>query len=140
MYNADRDDYEEIIAARQRKESRIKELERNRFGLTHKEVGAQVLAAWNFPDIYVDASREHGMLNITSEHRTFIILISIADMLSDLLISGELLPEKQETLNQFMRYAGISDDMTGYFTEKFVPRLREDPLFKETQSMFQFSY
>ncbi len=132
MYHADPQNYQVIFENR--------ETEKEYFDVTHKEVGEKALSRWNFPQVFIDTAKEHGMVNITSEHRSFILAVSIADILADSLVFGSVSPAKQELLEKFMEHTGISENEIEYFKTEFREKLTEDPLFKECQHLFQFSY
>ncbi len=62
-------------------------MERESFGMTHAEAGAQALALWHFPDQLVEAIRSH--------HDA----VSSASLLTQAVILGEALAERAEPLH-----------------------------------------
>jgi putative nucleotidyltransferase with HDIG domain len=140
MYHADPQNYQVIFENRETAGSLMREMEKEYFDVTHKEIGEKVLSRWNFPQVFIDTAKEHGMVNITSEHRTFILAVSIADILADSLVFGSVAPAKQELLENFMQYTDLAEKEIEYFKTEFREKLTEDPLFKECQHLFQFSY
>ena len=140
MFHAAQTEYQELLDERDRGHGVLIDLEKNRFGASHKEVGSHVLAQWNFPDLYIHTAGEHGVVNIKSEHRDFILYISIADLLADDLIYSALNEARERQLEHYLKLTGISADVRHYMTETFIPAMKEDPLFRECESMFHFSY
>lgn len=140
MFHADPEKYQIILDNRQESRNRTKDLEEQYFMTTHKEIGEMVLSKWNFPQLYIDTSREHGLVNITSEYRQFILTVSVADILSDYLVFGGVPPAKQELLQKFSDYINLSEHEIEYFKTEFIGKLQEEPLFKECQTLFHFSF
>lgn len=139
MFHARQEDYLQVVEERAKNKGNLKDLEQRLLGATHKEVGAEVLAAWNFPDMYVDAAREHGMANITSEHRTLIITVSIADILALRVVHGGCTEEKEELLSRLLLYLSIPPGKTDFYTGDFIEKLLKDPIFVECQNLFNIS-
>lgn len=140
MYHADPQNYQVIYNNRETGGGAMRDMEKEYFGVTHKEVGERALSRWNFPPLFIDTAREHGLVNVTSEHRQFILAVSIADILSDYLVFGGVSQLKQDLLKKFMEYTGLPEKEIDYFKTKFRVKLADDPLFKECQHLFQFSY
>ncbi len=139
MFHARQEEYLQVVEERAKNRGNLKDLEQRLLGATHKEVGAEVLAAWNFPHMYVDAAREHGMANITSEYRTLIITVSIADILAVRVVHGGGNEEKEELISRLLLYLSIPPERTGYYTGDFIEKLLKDPLFVECQNLFHIS-
>ena len=140
MFHVEPEEYQELLKAREQTGAQTKFLEQERFGTNHKQIGASVLAKWSFPDIFVDTAKEHGMINITSEHRTLIICISLADIIADMISHEELPERKQKLLDEYKKLSGIPEERLVYYTSQFVEKVSEDPLFKECQNLFHFTY
>ena len=81
LHGSDPGLYETILSSAIETQGRISDLEQHAFGTTHRDVGGEILKSWSFPDIYVDAAREHALDNITSPHKQLIIYVSLADFL-----------------------------------------------------------
>ncbi len=140
LFHVQTEEYEKLLAKKEETGETSSFLEKEFFGASHKEVGASILHNWNFPAIYVDTAREHGMENITSEHRSLILCVSIADTISD-IISWEKIPDRKETLfNRLLTLAGINHNRIEYYNTEFIDQLVADPLFKECQDLFNFTY
>ncbi|MBA7638673.1 hypothetical protein ES703_46329 [subsurface metagenome] len=88
------------------------------------------------PKLFVDVAEEHGSLNITSSYKTLIIFISLADILADLLVLGELTPYLDELLSKLFQHSGLKESDMAYYRENFMEDLKSDTLFQECQSMF----
>ena len=140
MFHGEPKEYQELLTVREQTGAQTTFLEQERFGTDHKQIGATVLEKWSFPDIFVDTAKEHGMVNITSEHRTLIICISLADIIADMLSRGDLSERKQKSLDEYKKLSGIPEERLIYYTNQFVEKVSEDPLFKECQNLFHFTY
>lgn len=140
MFHADSENYRLLLEDRERSGERTQELEKKYFGITHKEIGEKALSRWNFPQIFIDVAREHGVVNITSEHRRFILFVSLADILADYLVFGELPETKLTLLETFTGYTELREEELNFFKTEFIHKLAEDPLFNECQNLFNFSY
>lgn len=140
LYHVQTEQYQALLQQRAQTGESSSTLEKEYFGANHKEVGASILHGWNFPDIYVDTAREHGMENITSEHRSLILCVSIADIIADKISAPEVPERKAKTLERFLSLAGVHNDRLEYYNTTFIDQLIADPLFQECQDMFNFSY
>jgi len=77
--------------------------EREVFGTDHHELGAELLRHWSFPTIYVDTAMEHDTANITSPHKTVIILVTVSNILVDRAVTGRTPLKRQELFFGFPR-------------------------------------
>ena len=136
FFNADQAAYQEILKLARSGPERIEDLEKHNFNIDHKELGAAILQKWNLPKLFVDVAEEHGSLNITSSYKTLIIFISLADILADLLVLGELTPYLDELLSKLFQHSGLKESDMAYYRENFMEDLKSDTLFQECQSMF----
>ena len=136
FFNADQSKYQEILELSGSGREGLEDLEQDSFGMNHKELGATVLQKWNLPELYVDIAREHESLNITSSHKMLIIMISIADILAELLLAGEIEQAKNELLSKLFQYTNLKESDRDYYKKDFMEDLMEDPLFQECQNLF----
>lgn len=139
LFNTDPGAYEELVTRRETEHVRMRALERERFGLTHTEVGAEVLTRWNFPALFIDVARYHGGEVVTSPYQLLIAAVSAADILSNEFEGFPLPPEKEETLLLLARKAEFSEDKLRSLRESFVQGLDDDPLYGECKAMFRIS-
>jgi putative nucleotidyltransferase with HDIG domain len=137
LFNADKDNYRQIIESAASTPSSLEELELERFGCDHRELGASILKKWNFPDVYVDIAREHESLNITSRYKSVIIVVSVADILTQILGFSPNRGDGEDLLGKFVAYTTLSEQDVDYYKNSFVADLKEDPLFQECQNLFQ---
>lgn len=140
IYYVDQEQFQAILDERNSTGIGTKLLEEEHFGITHKDLGARALTKWNFPQIYIDVAKEHGSLNITSEHRELIVVISIADILADRLAFGDIPESKKELLDKFTNIVNLSEKDLEYYTSDYVQKIAADPLFVECQNLFHFTY
>jgi putative nucleotidyltransferase with HDIG domain len=139
FYNARGEDYEELIR-RVTSESRIPEdVERAELGVDHRALGASVLAKWFFPDVYVDAAREHASRNITSRHKTLILIVSIAELLAQRMGHGASRPDRDELIAALLPHLGQDEEQIRRFEEKFPEEVREDSLYQQCYDLFGIS-
>lgn len=134
LFISNEDRYNEILQLLE--EDSLSKLEDRYFHTTHKDVGAIVLEKWNFPAIYIDIAKEHGMLNISSQNKTFIILVSIADLLCEKLLNENFKQSDQEILDTLVKYTSLSEKNINEYETSFLKSIEEDPFFKECKSLF----
>lgn len=110
--------------------------ERRIFGADHKEIGEAILEEWNFPGIYVDTAREHNSLNITSQHKTIILIVSAADLMSGHYTDSPLSEINDEMLDAFFMRINLKPDDKEFYLSDFPKQLAETPMFRECSSLF----
>lgn len=77
-----RDEYLDLVDACNNQPARpVHELERERFGITHAELGAWLLKAWHLPDEVVTAIREHHNPGYNASHAEHVRLMLVTDRL-----------------------------------------------------------
>jgi len=106
------------------------------FGFDHRHVGSEVLRSWHFPLVYRAVVEEHNSLNITSEHKFLILLISAADSLS--MEWNCLRSEKNKSAERsgsFLSALGLSEDVAGIGERVFARILEDAPWFEEILSL-----
>ncbi|MDC7125754.1 MAG: HDOD domain-containing protein [Spirochaetales bacterium] len=127
LFNADPDLYLSLSS---------EEEETDAFGTDHKEVGEMVLNEWDFPSILVDTAREHGSLNITSPHKTIILIVSAADLIAK-YYSDELETDLDDTMfDAFLMRINLTEKDKDFYLNDFHDKLIEEPMFKECSSLF----
>lgn len=136
FFNADQPRYTELVRRALEEGLKIEELEEAAFGADHRQVGASVLENWNFPPRYVDIAREHTSPNITSEHKMLIIILSLADLLTEILGFGYGTPDREELLAGFLPHTSLGEEDIAYYRSGFMYDLKKDPLFQECQTLF----
>lgn len=139
FFNADQARYTGLMKQALAEPVKIEELEEAAFGADHRQVGASVLESWNFPSRYVDIAREHTSPNITSQHKTLIIILSLADLLTEILGFGFGTPEKEELLAGFLPHTRLGEEDIAYYKSGFLEDLKKDSLFQECQALFGIS-
>ncbi|MBI9106252.1 MAG: HDOD domain-containing protein [Spirochaetales bacterium] len=110
--------------------------ERKFFEADHREIGEAILDSWNFPPIYVDTAREHSSLNITSQFKTVILIISAADLLSGHFSDSTLAEIDDEKLNAFLMRINLKPTDKDFYINDFYSQLSKMPLFQECSSLF----
>ena len=65
FFNADQARYEQLIDSLATNQAKITDLEREAYGVDHRDLGASILQKWFFPNIFVDIAKEHISPNIT---------------------------------------------------------------------------
>lgn len=127
MYQADAELY---IA------TRGEEDERKLFEGDHREIGEAILTKWNFPPVYVDTAREHSSLNVTSQYKTIILIVSAADLMSGYFSDSELAETDDQKLEAFLLRINLKPEDKDFYINDFYPQLSETPLFQECSSLF----
>ncbi|MBI9102864.1 MAG: HDOD domain-containing protein [Spirochaetales bacterium] len=125
--------YEQVHAGKER----TIEIERRILGTDHKEVGGEILSYWNFPVFFSDSAREHGSLNIISPHKSMILLITAADIISTYLLSGKNSNYQKQILETIPKYTTLTLEKLSYYQEEYMSILEKAPLFIECRSIFQ---
>ena len=113
--------------------------EKRMFGADHKEVGELILNSWDFPSVYVDTAREHSSLNITSSHKTIILIVSAADLLAGNYSESRLAETDDRKLDAFLMRINMTQEDKTFYLEKFYNELCSQPMFNECSSLFGLS-
>jgi len=113
--------------------------EKDKYGVSHKDVGAHILKSWNFPNIFVDAASEHGSLNVTSPYKVVIMGISTADLISTKLDATEGSSILDQQIQGFLPHIGLKESDVAYYKESFLDSMKDDPLFQECQNLFSLT-
>jgi HD-like signal output (HDOD) protein len=114
----------------------LETIEEQMFGVTHRQIGGALLKKWNFPVPFVDVALEHETLNISSAHKGFVILVSTACILGEMLESGSLPPLKEDLFQQLLPYTCLSAAEVPGLAAAYAAELRRDRLFQEYQVLF----
>ena len=136
LFNAEPDKYMLVMEKSKQNSNWIEVYEEESFGFNHRQIGAELLRKWNFPDAFIDVALEHDSLNITSPHKNLIIFITIANLISEKMGFGSFSPAKDELLNTLMLHTALTKDDLEYFKSNFLENLKKDPLFTECQDLF----
>ncbi len=136
FYNTDESRYLEILQEVMYGDSPIDLLERDAFGVDHRELGASVFHSWFFPQMFVDIAREHGSLNIVSPHKQIILIVSMADMITDLLGLG-IGSGNEEKLAEYTPHSPVGAEDVQYYMSKYLDDMQADPLLQQCQELFQ---
>ncbi len=126
--------YDTLIADVLAKGLRISEKETELYGTNHKEVGYTVLSGWNFPAIYSDAARQHGDLNITSEQKQAIVLVSVASFIAS---NWFYYPERLKPaslIQPFLSFLGMSSTSLEAYQVEYRELIQKDKLYVECQN------
>jgi putative nucleotidyltransferase with HDIG domain len=110
--------------------------EEKAFGVHHRTVGGALLARWSFPQVYVDAAREHESDSVSSPHRSLVLCVSVADLLSEKLRVTTLGTGKETLLRELAARAGLHAADLEYYRTRFSIDLDKDPLFRESRTLF----
>lgn len=137
LYNTDPAGYERILKRRQEENLRIRTLEQEYFGTTHTEVGAKVLTRWNFPPLFVEVALLHGRDVVTSANRKWIAIVSMSDILANEFEGFPLPTEKESVLNELTQAIALRSEELSSFRKDFLKTLKEDPLYREGEQLFQ---
>ncbi|MBN2618519.1 MAG: HDOD domain-containing protein [Spirochaetales bacterium] len=115
--------------------SNIDNAELTAFGIDHKILGSNILKEWSFPDIFIDCTREYGSNNILSRFKREIIIITLGDLMSKEVISGEEIFNSNFDKTHWLDYLGIT--LKGFNEEKqiIINRVENNSSYKEFKSL-----
>jgi len=136
LFKADPEKYIQAVEKSEKNKSWIEDFEQQLFGTNHREIGAALFKKWNFPETFIDVALEHDSLNITSPHKTLIIFITIAGLITEKLGFGVYSPAKDELLHTLLLHTPFSYKDIEYYEKHFLENLKKDPLFHECQDLF----
>jgi len=139
FFNSDQEKYQSIAAEAENSVLDLEKLEKEAYGMDHKELGASILKGWNFPDLYVDVARENESENITSVHKALIIIVSVASLLVDIHILKKFSPARQNLLTNLFRHTSLKESDLDYYQHNFIADLKKDSMFQECQALFGIS-
>ncbi len=105
-------------------------LEEKHFSYNHQEAGKYVLEKWNFPDELIDCAEQHHSRNITSKHKSMVIIVGLANLYSKALM-GETIGAEETALKEFYgKSLNITPEEDAYYMTDFLKDLEEDELYK----------
>ena len=136
FYNADREQYQPAVTALLEGKTPVEGIEDRIYGADHREIGSSLLSKWSFPEVFVDTAREHQSLNITSAHKASIIIVSIGDLVAEIIRVGGIDPASEQLLLELLARADLSQNDLEYYKTSFMTDLSEDLLFLECRSLF----
>jgi putative nucleotidyltransferase with HDIG domain len=136
FHNADKERYQPVVAVLIEGKSAVEKMEEEIYGVNHRDIGASLLKQWSFPDLYVDSTREHQSLNITSPHKATIFIASTADLVGDLIRVGSLDAENDQLLAELIQRTELTEDDLQYYKSSFMADMKKDLLFLECRSLF----
>jgi len=148
FYNTDSERYDEILTRSTAQVEATTEtpasspnkpgllgLEKEAFGVDHRELGASVFESWYFPQSFVDIAREHGSRNIVSSHKQVILVVSLADIVADLLGLG-FGQANEAKLAELLPASPASESDIAYYRENYLTDIRNDALFLQCKELF----
>jgi putative nucleotidyltransferase with HDIG domain len=136
LFNMDKKKYEEVAALEKKGDDFVEMYEENAFGFNHRQVGADIFKKWTFPEVYTDIVQEHDSLNITSVHKTIILYVTVANLITCNAGYGTFNKKKEELLAKLAPHVSVSEDDIQIYKEHVMEILKDDPLFMECQAMF----
>jgi len=136
LFNASPEEYAKALEAERLGALLLETIEEQMFGTTHKEIGGALLGKWNFPQLYADVALEHESLNVTSPHKSLVILVSVACILSEKVEGDAVPPLKQELLAQLLPYTCVPAAEAEALASGFAAEISRDPLYREYRNMF----
>ena len=139
LYASDPARYEGIIARSRGERRLLRDVEAETLGTDHQQLGAAILDQWSFPPVYVDTAAEHDSVNITSPHKSIIIMVSVANCTADLATGEERIPQRVELLSRLVPYSCLKQEDVDAFVKDLPGALRRDPLFAECLGLYGVS-
>jgi putative nucleotidyltransferase with HDIG domain len=139
LYLADPERYGSLMRGDTRRGESFRRLERETFGTDHHELAAALFEEWRFPSLYVDTAREHNTANITSPHKTLIVFVTVADILTEQAVTGRSDADRQELLHKLLPHTCLTVPDAAAYTTGLAESLSDDPLFAECLQMYGFT-
>ena len=136
LFNASPEQYAQAMEAEKLGALSLETIEEHMFGANHREIGGALLKKWNFPQLYVDVALEHESLNITSPHKSVVILVSVACLLSEKIDGADINPLKQDLLSKLLPYTCLTLADAETLGSGYGEELSRDPLYREYQTLF----
>lgn len=94
----------------------IEELEEHYFNTNHKELGAEILKEWSFPQLFIDCTKEYGLSNIVSQYKKEVIIITLADIITKEVLTGQDILINLPDDNRWIEFLGFT--LEGFLKEK----------------------
>ncbi|MQY76409.1 MAG: HDOD domain-containing protein [Spirochaeta sp.] len=136
FFNSDQEKYQSVAAEAESSGVELEKLEKEAYGMDHKELGGSILKGWNFPDLYVDIARENETENITSVHKALVIIVSAATLIVDVHILKNYRPARKELLGSLFKHTALKESDLDYYKHDVMGDLKKDPMFQECQALF----
>lgn len=111
-------------------------LEEHYFHINHKDLGSEILKSWSFPQLFIDCTKEYGQLNIVSKYKKEIIIVSLADIITKEVISGETILEDFSSENEWCNYLGITKEEFIKTKNTIIKSVENSKDFIECKSLF----
>ncbi|MBN2874740.1 MAG: HDOD domain-containing protein, partial [Spirochaetales bacterium] len=127
--------YEALVGEVERDGRRFSELEEAAYGTTHRDVGGEVLALWNFPEMYSDCAREHGNANITSSWKKLVLVVSVAAFIAGNWFQFKDNPKEWALLNPLLVHLGLDTASLEAYQAEYRERIETDAFYKECQNL-----
>ncbi len=121
--------YEALVLEARLKGRCVSELETEAYGTDHKRVGAEVLASWSFPAVYVDAALEHGSPNPASASKQVVATVTAADLVGANWAREPDPPRPLAGLAPFLGYLRLGADDLDAWQAETRSRLEKDPFY-----------
>lgn len=136
LYRHNPEIYEDIIDHSKLDSINLSEVEKDYYEIDHRNLGANILNSWSFPEIFIDCAREYGYKNIISKYKKEIILVSLADLLSKESINKIEIDENMLDDNQWLDFLGLTYNVFIDIKNKITERLNNNDEYKECEIIF----
>ena len=138
LYLSDPDGYGALIRNHPLGET-LRSKEQEAFGVDHHELGAELFRQWSFPQVFVDTALEHDTANITSPHKTVIVMVTVSNILMDRAVTGKTVTARQDLLTRLLPHTCLTPEDAEGYTVGLPQALMGDPLFAECLRLYGFS-
>ena len=132
MNNIDSEKYQMVIEGVYNGEGTVSELEQNYFPFSHGEIGAAVLAEWNFPEMLIEVVRNHeeftGEESEEPEYMRMAATVNLADQMCQRLGIGSRLPDHDVEIGECpgSRVLGVDAEQAEQLLEEFNSLFERD--------------
>lgn len=114
----------------------IVDIEQHYFKTDHKELGANILKVWSFPELFIDCTREYGLVNIISKYKKEILIVTLADIITKEVLSGKEIFKEFADDNSWIQSLGYSIDSFILKKDEIINRVKNNQEFKACQNIF----
>lgn len=128
--------YQEILDHSDINSVTLSDLERNYYDIDHRNLGADILKSWSFPDIFIDCAKEYGYKNIISKYKKEVILISIADLITSETINNIKIDMDKLGKLQWLEFLGLTESVFIDIKKEIIENLAKNPEYKECELIF----
>ncbi len=108
--------------------SRLQEMEREKLGTDHAEIGAWLLQQWNFPEhlrTLIKASHNPGITDLPEDRKAMAQIVAAASELADFCLDGDFAERIPEAAARIREYLDLDNETLAAILEKLFNEVME---------------